>query len=415
MKKNTAIELSGRDTFSDALTELLRNGARTLIQQAVEAELSGFLEQFSDRLLADGKSAIVRNGFQPERPIQTGIGPVTVKIPKVRSRDGEPVTFRSALVPPYVRKTASLEAAIPWLYLKGVSTGEMANALEILVGSAAQGLSASTVARLKQTWADDYKAWCQRRLDKDRWVYIWADGVYSGLRSEDAKLCALVIIGVNDRGQKRFLAIEDGIRESTQSWREVLLKLKSRGMNTPRLGIGDGAMGFWAALDEIYPETRHQRCWMHKTGNVLNVVPKSIQPKVKQALHDIWQAESRDDATKAFDLFIQTYDAKYPKATLLLEKDRDELLTFYDFPAQHWQSLRTTNPIESTFATIRHRTKRSKGCLTRDGMLHMMFKLAECAEKNWRRQRGFAFLAKVITGVKFKDGIEVTADNQKAA
>lgn len=415
MKKNTVIELSGRDTFSDALTELLRNGARTLIQQAVEAELSGFLEQFSDRFLADGKSAVVRNGFLPKRPIQTGIGPVTVKIPKVRSRDGAPVTFRSALVPPYIRKTASLEAAIPWLYLKGVSTGEMANALEVLVGSAAKGLSAGTVARLKQTWADDYKAWCNSGLEKDRWVYIWADGIYSGLRSEDAKLCALVIIGVNERGQKRFLAIEDGVRESTQSWREVLLKLKSRGMNAPKLGIGDGAMGFWAALDEIYPETWHQRCWMHKTGNVLNAMPKSMQPKVKQALHDIWQAESRDDATKAFDLFIQTYDAKYPKATLLLEKDRDELLTFYDFPAQHWQSLRTTNPIESTFATIRHRTKRSKGCLTRDGMLHMMFKLAECAEKNWRRQRGFDFLAKVITGVKFKDGIEVTADNQRAA
>ncbi len=415
MKKNTVIELSGRETFSDSLTELLRNGARALIQQAVEAELAGFLEQFSERFLDDGKAAVVRNGFQPERPIQTGIGPVTVKIPKVRSRDGDPVTFRSALVPPYVRKTASLEAAIPWLYLKGVSTGEMSGALEVLVGSEAKGLSASTVARLKQTWADDYKAWCQKSLEKDRWVYLWADGIYSGLRAEDAKLCALVVIGVNDRGQKRFLAIEDGVRESTQSWREVLLKLKSRGMNTPKLGIGDGAMGFWTALDEIYPETRHQRCWMHKTGNVLNAMPKSIQPKVKQALHDIWQAESRDNATKAFDLFIQTYDAKYPKATLLLEKDRDELLTFYDFPAQHWQSLRTTNPIESTFATIRHRTKRSKGCLTRDGMLHMMFKLAECAEKNWRRQRGFDFLAKVITGIKFKDGIEVTADNQKAA
>jgi transposase-like protein len=415
MKKNTVIELSGRDPFSDALTELLRTGARALIQQAVEAELSGFLEQFSDRLLADGKAAVVRNGFQPERPIQTGIGPVTVKIPKVRSRDGNPVTFRSVLVPPYVRKTASLEAAIPWLYLKGVSTGEMAGALEVLVGSEARGLSASTVARLKQHWADDYSAWCKGGLEKDRWVYLWADGIYSGLRAEDAKLCALVIIGVNEQGQKRFLAIDDGVRESTQSWREVLLKLKSRGMNAPRLGIGDGAMGFWAALDEIYPETRHQRCWMHKTGNVLNAVPKSIQPKVKQALHEIWQAESRDDADNAFDLFIQTYEAKYPKATLLLEKDREELLNFYDFPAQHWQSLRTTNPIESTFGTIRHRTKRSKGCLARDGMLHMMFKLSECAEKNWRRLRGFNFLAKVITGVKFKDGIEVTTANQDAA
>jgi putative transposase len=415
MNKSTVVEFEGREQLTDSLTQLLRMGAINLIQQAVEAELSGFMEQFSERLLEDGRSAVVRNGYQPERQIQTGIGPVTVKIPKVRARDGDPVTFRSALVPPYVRKTKSLEAALPWLYLKGISTGEMSNALEVLIGPEAKGLSASTVARLKRTWAEDYKAWCQQPLNKDRWVYIWADGVYSGLRAEDAKLCALVIIGVNERGEKRFLAIEDGFRESTQSWREVLLQLKARGMNTPKLGIGDGAMGFWAALDEVYPETRQQRCWMHKTGNVLNAIPKSIQPKVKQALHEIWLAETRDNAHKAFDLFIKTYEDKYPKATVLLQKDREELLAFYDFPAAHWQSLRTTNPIESTFGTIRHRTKRSKGCLTRDGMLHMMFKLSECAEKNWRRQRGFAYLAKVITGVKFKDGIEVTTDNQVAA
>lgn len=414
-KENNVVAFSGRQEITDALTELLRTGAVQLIQQAVEAELVGFMEQFSDCLLEDGKAAVVRNGYHPKREIQTGIGPVTVKIPKVRAKDGEPVTFRSALVPPYVRKTASLEAALPWLYLKGISTGEMAEALKVLVGPEAAGLSASTVARLKQTWADDYKIWCDKRLDKDRWVYIWADGVYSGLRSADAKLCALVIIGVNERGEKRFLAIEDGVRESTQSWREVLLSLKARGMNVAKLGIGDGAMGFWAALEEVYPETRHQRCWMHKTGNVLNCMPKSIQPKVKSALHEIWQAETRANAYKAFDLFIQTYEAKYPKATLTLQKDREELLAFYDFPAQHWQSLRTTNPIESTFGTIRHRTKRSKGCLTRDGMLHMMFKLSECAEKTWRKQRGFNYLAKVITGVKFKDGIEVTADNHVAA
>lgn len=235
------------------------------------------------------------------------------------------------------------------------------------------------------------------------------------MRAENARLCALVIIGVNERGDKRFLAIEDGVRESTQSWREVLLKLKARGMNAPKLGIGDGAMGFWAALEEIYPDTRQQRCWMHKTGNVLNCLPKLIQPKVKSALHEIWQAETRNDAYKAFDLFIATYEAKYPKATLTLQKDREELLAFYDFPAAHWQSLRTTNPIESTFGTIRHRTKRSKGCLTREGMLHMIFKLSECAEKNWRKQRGFEHLARVITGVKFKDGIEVTADIQATA
>ena len=235
------------------------------------------------------------------------------------------------------------------------------------------------------------------------------------MRAEDVRLCALIIIGVNERGDKRFLAIEDGVRESTQSWQEVLLELKARGMNAPKLGIGDGAMGFWAALEEIYPDTRQQRCWMHKTDNVLNCVPKLIQPKVKSALHEIWQAETRNDAYKACDLFIATYEAKYPKATLTLQKDREELLAFYDFPAVHWQSLRTTNPIESTFGTIRHRTKRSKGCLTREGMLHTIFKLSECAEKNWRKQRGFEHLARVITGVKFKDGIEVTADNQATA
>lgn len=415
MRENNVVDFSGREAFSDSLTELLRTGARQLIEQAVEAELADFMEQFSGRVTSDGKAAVVRNGHLPDRQIQTGIGPVTVRIPKVRAKDGSPVTFRSALVPPYVRKTASLEAAIPWLYLKGVSSGEMSAALEVLVGEEARGLSASTVSRLKQVWAEDYKTWCQERLHQDEWVYVWADGVYSGLRAEESRLCALVIIGVNERGEKRFLAIEDGVRESTQSWREVLLGLKARGMNEPKLGIGDGAMGFWAALEEVYPETRHQRCWLHKTMNVLNSVPKSLQPKIKQALHEIWQAETRDDAHKAFDLFIQTYDDKYPKATLMLQKDREELLAFYDFPAAHWQSLRTTNPIESTFGTIRHRTKRSKGCLTRDGMLHMMFKLSECAEKNWRRQRGYNYLAKVITGVKFKDGIEVTEKDQVAA
>ena len=415
MKENNVVGFAGRESFTDSLTELLKSGARQLIEQAVEAELTEFMEQFSSRLLDNGKSAVVRNGHLPAREIQTGIGPVTVKIPKIRAKDGRPVTFRSALVPPYVRKTASLEAAIPWLYLKGVSSGEMSSALEVLVGAEARGLSASTVSRLKQVWAEDYKTWCQKRVDQDQWVYVWADGIYSGLRAENAKLCALVIIGVNERGEKRFLAIEDGVRESTQSWREILLGLKARGMNAPKLGIGDGAMGFWSALEEVYPETRQQRCWLHKTGNVLNCVPKSIQPKVKQALHEIWLAETREDAHKAFDLFIETFEDKYPKATLSLQKDRDELLAFYDFPAAHWRRLRTTNPIESTFSTIRHRTKRSKGCLTRDGMLHMMFKLSECAEKNWRRQRGFKYLAKVITGVKFKDGIEVTTVDQVAA
>jgi transposase-like protein len=415
MSKNNVVGFAGREGNSDSLTEMLRQGARQLIEQAVEAELSEFMAGFEDRRLSDGRAAVVRNGYQPEREIQTGIGPVTVKVPKVRARDGRPVTFRSALVPPYVRKARSLEAALPWLYLKGISTGEMESAVVALVGPEARGLSASTVSRLKRQWADEYAAWRQTRLDKDQWVYLWADGIYSGLRAEDAKLCALVIIGVNERGEKRFLAIEDGVRESTQSWREVLLDLKARGMNVPKLAVGDGAMGFWAALEEVYGQTRQQRCWMHKTGNVLNYAPKPVQAKMKQALHEIWQAETRRDAETAFDHFVATYEPKYPKATQCLQRDRDELLAFYDFPARHWQSLRTTNPIESSFGTIRHRTKRSKGCLSRDGMLHMIFKLGECAEKNWRRLRGFDYLAKVITGVKFKDGIEVAKSIRNAA
>lgn len=415
MAKNNVIELTGRDTIVDPLTDLLRVGAEKLIYQAVEAELQEQLARYSDRRTEDGRAGVVRNGFLPARELQTNLGPVTVRIPKVRSKTGEPVTFQSVLVPPYVRKTRTLEAALPWLYLKGISSGEMAGALQVLVGPQAQGLSASTVSRLKQVWADEYLCWCEQGLDKDRWVYIWADGVYSGLRAEKTKLCALVVMGVNERGEKHFLAIEDGVRESTQSWREVLLKLKSRGMNSPKLAVGDGAMGFWAALDEVYPDTGQQRCWMHKTMNVLNCLPKTAHVNAKQALHAIWQAETKENAEKAFDLFIETYDPKYPKATLCLLKDRDELMAFFDFPAQHWQSIRTSNPIESTFGTIRHRTKRSKGCLTRNGMLHMMFKLGMCAEKNWRRLRGFNYLAKVITGIRFKDGIEVTDVDQVAA
>ena len=415
MSKNNVIDLKNPEPPSDLLTEMLRQGAYKLIQQAVETELESFLAQYSDKRTEEGHQAVTRNGYLPERDLQTSLGPVTVKIPKVRSKDGNPVTFRSALVPPYVRKTKTLEAALPWLYLKGVSSGEMENALKVLVGPSAVGLSPATISRLKQSWAAEYNEWRSRNLNHDRWVYIWADGIYSGLRSEDTKLCALVIMGVNERGEKHFLAIEDGIRESTQSWREILLRLKSKGLNRPELAIGDGALGFWAALDEVFPGTQHQRCWMHKTGNVLNYLPKSSQAKAKDALHDIWQAETKDQADNAFDLFLRTYEDKFPKAAHCLEKDRDTLLTFYDYPAKHWRSIRTTNPIESAFSTIRHRTKRSKGCLSRDGMLHMIFKLGMCAEKKWIKLHGFNYLAKVISGVKFKNGEEVKAVDQIAA
>lgn len=414
MEKRNKTEETSRAN-QDELTAVIRAGARKLIAQALEAEVTELLSAFGDQHDANGRARVVRNGYQPEREIQTGIGPVIVQVPKVRSRQGHAVRFHSALVPPYVRKSRSLEAALPWLYLKGISTGEMQAALEVLVGPEAKGLSASTVARLKQTWRAEYEAWRQRRFDQDRWVYIWVDGIYSGLRAEHQRLCALVVIGVNEHGEKHLLALEDGLRESTQSWREVLVDLQARGMNPPELAIGDGAMGFWTALGELSPTTRQQRCWFHKTGNVLNALPKSVHPKAKRALHAIWQAATRQEADRAFDQFIVTYEPKYPKATACLLKDQDALLTFYDFPARHWQSVRTTNPIESTFATIRHRTARTKGCVTRDSLLHMMFKLGQCAENNWRKLRGFADLTKVIDGTPFVNGEEIQQPDRVAA
>ena len=395
--------------IGDPLTELLRNGAQRLIQQAVESELSEYLARQAGARDAEGRAAVVRNGYQPEREVLTGIGPVKVKVPKVRGRDGQGAVFHSALVPPYVRKAKAVEAALPWLYLKGISSGQLQEALGVLVGPQARGLSASVLSRLKTEWQAEYQAWRERALHKDRWVYLWTDGIYSGLRAEAQRLCVLVVIGVNERGEKHLLALEDGVRESTQSWREVLLKLKARGLTlAPKLAVGDGALGFWAALEEIYPETRAQRCWVHKMANVLNYLPKSVQPKAKQALQEIWMAPSRAVAHQAFALFLETYQAKYPKATECLQKDRDALLGFYDFPAEHWPHIRTSNPIESCFATIRHRTQQTQGCSSRLTLLTMMFKLGVCAEKRWRRIRGFHYLAKVITGVRFTDGIEVT-------
>ena len=306
---------------------------------------------------------------------------------------------------------------MPWLYLKGISSGEMVEVLGVLLGQEAKGFSAGVVSRLKAEWEEERDQWMVRDLSRERWVYLWVDGIYSGLRSEEVKLCSLVVIGVNDQGEKKFLTIEDGVRESIQSWREVLLNLKARGMNVPKLAVGDGALGFWSALDEIYPETRHQRCWVHKTANVLNALPKLAQPKAKEALHEIWMAETRADARRAFDQFIHTYQDKYPKATECLEKDREELLALYDFPAVHWLSLRTTNPIESTFATIRHRIAAFERVFKPKGdAVHDVQAGSVCAQHNWRRLRGFRQLGKVIEGINFKDGIETKQfDNQVAA
>jgi putative transposase len=418
MKKDTVVELRRPAQGQDLLSTMLRDGAQRLVAQAVQAEFEEFLARFSGDRVEDGRAAVVRNGSQPAREVLTGLGPVRVCIPKSRSRAEAPAVFHSRLVPPYVRRAKSVDAVLPWLYLHGVSTGDMQEALAALLGPEAAGLSASVVARLKGRWMEEYRLWRRSKLGKDRWVYVWVDGIYSGLRAENERLCALVVIGVNERGQKKLLAIEDGVRESKQSWREVLLELKRRGLATPpRLAVGDGALGFWAALREIYPETRQQRCWVHKTANVLNYLPKSLQPKAKAALHEIWMAETKAQAFVAFEQFVAAFGAKYPKAVECLVKDRETLLAFYDFPAEHWIHIRTSNAIESTFATVRHRTDRTKGCLTRDGMLAMIFKLGMSAEKNWRRLRGFQWLAKVIDGATFRDGIEVQqrvrkADNQ---
>ncbi len=406
MQKNTVIRFRKKDEAIDPLTELLRHGARDLIERAVAEEFDVFLQQHADRRDVLGRAAVVRNGYLPEREVLSGIGPVAVRMPRSRDRSGESLRFRSSLVPRYVRRSRSLDAVLPWLYLKGVSTGNMSEALAALVGKEAIGLSATVISRLKARWTGEYAAWKRHSLAKERWVYLWADGIYSGIRAEDQRLCLLVVIGVNERGQKRFLVIEDGVRESTESWRAVLRDLKARGLKlAPKLAVGDGALGFWAALEEQFPETRPQRCWVHKTANVLNYLPKSLQPKAKSMLHEIWMSESRAAAHTAFDQFTENFQAKYPKAIECLAKDRKSLLAFYDFPAEHWAHIRTSNPIESTFATVRHRTEQTKGCASRATLIALVYKLGMAAQTSWQRLRGFGLLGELVAGVKFVDGV----------
>ena len=417
MKKDTVVSLKKPAEESDPLTSLLRDGARQLLHEAVEAELTDYLSQYQAERDSSGRRCVVRNGYLPARTLMTGLGEVAIRVPKTRDRDGGGRHFTSSLLPPYIKRTKSVESVLPWLYLKGVSTGEMSAALAALLGEQAKGLSAGTVSRLKQAWEQEYQGWRGRDLRRRRYVYVWVDGIYFNVRGEDARQCLLVVIGVDELGRKELLAVEDGYRESKQSWREVLLDLKARGFTPPSLATGDGALGFWAALAELSPTTRTQRCWVHKTANVLNKLPKGLQAKAKQGVQAIWMAESRAAATTALDQFIRTYEDKYPKATACLASDREALLTFYDFPAAHWQSIRTTNPIESTFATVRLRTARTRGCVSRTTLLTMVYKLGLCAEQNWRRLRGFRHLADVIENVKFIDGVkeETIQQHQQAA
>ena len=397
----------------DPLHEVLQRGAKELLAKAIEAELNALLTQYSE-LEVDGKKAVVRNGHLPARTIQTDLGDIPVKVPKVRDRSGCGIKFNSALVPPYLKRTKAIEEFVPWLYLRGISTGQMQPALESLLGEEAKGLSANTVSRLKQQWEQDYDTWRQRDLSKRRYVYIWADGIDSNVRMDD-KLCLLVIIGSDDTGRKEVLAVIDGYRESEASWLEVLSLLESQGLTLPpKLAVGDGALGFWKALAKKWPETATQRCWVHKTANVLNKVPKAVQPKVKEALHDIWQAETRDGAYKAFDNTLQRFEAKYARAMECLKKDKASMLAFYDFPAEHWQHIRTTNPIESVFASVRLRTTKSKSCGSRKTTLAMTYKLMTTAQNTWRRLRGFRLLADVVQGIQFKDGERVEQDQQQS-
>ena len=377
-------------------------------------ELHGLLAEYGNITDLSGRQAVVLNGYLPEREILTGLGAVTVRVPKVRDRSGSGIKFNSALAPPYVRKAQRVEAALPWLYPRGISTGDMQEALSVLLGPAAKGLSPAVVSRLKAQWTQDYQTWSQCDLSAERYVYVWADGIYSTLRGEEERLCLLVLIGVNERGEKRLLALSDGYRESKASWLSVLQDLQARGLKTPpALAIGDGALGFWAAVDEAWPETRGQRCWVHKTANVLNDLPKSLQGKATSGLREIWMAATKAQADTAFNRFVRDYGVKYPKATAKLVKDREVLLTFYDFPAEHWAHIRTTNPIESTFATIRHRTTRTKGCVSRNTLMGLVFQLALTAEHSWRRLRGFRLLPDVVQGIPFKDGLRVV--NQPGA
>jgi putative transposase len=409
MQEVTTSNVAFPSTSRDALTEILRQGAQAMLTRAIEAEVAEWIEGHEHLRDQRGHRQVVRNGYLPERSITTGIGRVKVRQPRVhdRRKKGDAEPFSSKILPPYLRKTRSIEELLPWLYLKGISTGDFHEALQALVGPQCPGLSASTVTRLLEGWQAEYQEWSKRSLKDQHYVYLWVDGVHFNVRLEEDRQCILVLLGATADGRKELIAIADGYRESEQSWMELLLDVKSRGLSIdPKLATGDGALGFWKALPKVFPTTRTQRCWVHKTANVLDKLPKRWQARAKEALHDIWMAETRQAANQAFDLFLETYGAKYPKACECLAKDREELLTFYDFPAEHWKHLRTTNPIESVFATVRLRHRRTKGNGSRNACLAMVHQLMLSAAKRWRLLNGSDLLPNVIAGIQFTDGVK---------
>jgi transposase-like protein len=409
---STVVSLRQPAAVDDPLTAILRSGARRLLAEAVEAEAEAFLAEMRTARLADGRERLVRHGHGPERLVQTGIGPVPVQRVKLRDRgtgvEGERIRFTSSILPRWARRTPSLDALLPVLYLRGVSMGDFQEALGALLGKEAANLSPSVIGRLRDTWQADYARWQRRDLAARRYVYIWADGIYLQARMEPQAECMLVLIGATPEGRKDLLGFQVGVRESAQSWRELLVDLKARGLAiAPELATGDGALGFWKALEEVSPTTRHQRCTVHKTANVLDKLPKSVQPAAKADLREVWMAPDRATAEAAIGTFAEKYGTKYEKAVTCLLKDRNALLTFYEFPAEHWDHLRTSNPIESVFATVRHRTVRTKGALSQDTARLMVFKLVMAAAKTWRKLKGENQLPKVIQGVTFRDGVEV--------
>lgn len=407
MSKDTLICLENRvaSESRSVLDELMREGARRMLQAAMENEVQEYLEAHAEVRNDVGRQAVVRNGYLPERDLVTGVGPVRMKQPRVQDRR-EGHRFTSRILPPFMRRVPSVDALIPVLYLKGISTGDFSEALEAILGPNAVGLSATNIVRLKEGWHKDYETWSKRNLHDKRYVYWWADGIYFNVRLEPDRPCMLVVMGTLEDGTKELVAVYDGMRESKESWLEVLRDLKVRGLtDAPKLAVGDGGLGFWAALEEEYPETREQRCWVHKTANLLDKLPKRVQPHAKRLIHEMYLAPTQADAMQAYDRFVAEYGAKYPKVVECLAKDKEVLFTFYDFPAEHWTHLRTTNAIESTFATVRHRTRQTKGCGSRLATITMVFKLALQAEKHWRKINGHQLIDKVIKGVKFEDGL----------